>query len=225
MKKVIKLAVLVLAGLLPVQVWAQDQAPPASSGEEAKPAQTTPAPAAKAQTTTAPDPGTNAPKSVAGPDYVIGPEDSLHISVWKEADLTATLPVRPDGKISLPLLDDVQAAGLTPVQLKDSITEKLKKYVADPHVTVVVTAMNSQRIFVTGEVLHTGAVALLPNMTVLQALASAGFTQFADIKHIYILRTENGQPVKHPFNYKEVVKGRRQDENITLKPGDTVVVP
>jgi polysaccharide export outer membrane protein len=167
----------------------------------------------------------NSPLSVASPDYVIGAEDTLHISVWKEPDLTATLPVRPDGKISLPLLDDVVAAGMTPLQLKDLITERLKKYVADPRVTVVVTAMNSQRIFVTGEVLHTGAVPLLPHMTVLQALANSGFTQFADLKHIYILRTENGQPVKHAFNYKEVVKGRNSNENIPLKPGDTVVVP
>lgn len=210
MRGAMKLAVLAFAALLPVLIWAQDQAATASSGA-GKPA--------------ASDSGAKLPLSVAGPDYVIGPEDTLHISVWKEPDLTVTLPVRPDGKISLPLLDDVQASGMTPIQLKDSITEKLKKYVADPRVTVVVTAMNSQRIFITGEVLHTGVVALLPNMTVLQALASAGFTQFADVKHIYILRTENGQPVKHAFNYKEVVKGRRPGENIVLKPGDTVVVP
>ena len=200
MSSVTRLAVLVLAGLLPVLAWAQGASSAANS--EASP-----------------------PPSVTGSDYVIGAEDMLHISVWKEPDLTATLPVRPDGKISLPLLDDVHAAGLTPVQLKDLITEKLKKYVADPRVTVVVTAMNSQRVFVTGEVAHSGTVTLLPHMTVLQTLASAGFTQFADLKHIYVLRTENGKPVKFPFNYKEVVKGARADENIELKPGDTVVVP
>jgi polysaccharide export outer membrane protein len=145
--------------------------------------------------------------------------------VWKEADLTTSLPVRPDGKISLPLLNDVQAAGLTPMQLAESITEKLKKYIADPRVTVVVTAMNSRRIYVLGEVLHTGAVPLLPNMTVLQALATAGFTQFANVKGIYVLRTENGKQVKLPFNYKQVVKGADPRQNIALKPGDTVVVP
>jgi polysaccharide export outer membrane protein len=161
----------------------------------------------------------------AGSDYVIGADDTLHVSVWKEPDLTATLPVRPDGKISLPLLNDVVAAGLTPMELADSITVKLKKFIADPRVTVVVTAMNSQRIFVTGEVVHSGAVPLLPNMTVLQALSAAGFTQFADLKKIYLLRTENGKQVKLPFNYKEVVKGRRPEENIQLRPGDTVVVP
>ncbi len=158
-------------------------------------------------------------------DYVIGADDTLHISVWKEPDLTATLPVRPDGKISLPLLNDVPAAGLTPLQLGASITEKLKKYISDPHVTVVVTAMNSRRIFVTGEVAHTGAMPLLPNMTMLQVLSSAGFTQFANVKNIYLLRTENGKQVKLPFNYKEVVKGNHPEQNIMLKPGDTVVVP
>jgi polysaccharide export outer membrane protein len=158
-------------------------------------------------------------------DYVIGADDMLHVSVWKEPDLTATLPVRPDGKISLPLLNDVQAAGLTPLKLGASITEKLKKYIADPRVTVVVTAMNSQRVFVTGEVTHTGAMPLLPNMTMLQVLSSAGFTQFANVKNIYLLRTENGKQVKLPFNYKEVVKGNHPEQNIMLKPGDTVVVP
>lgn len=165
------------------------------------------------------------PVSAAGPSYVIGGDDTLHVSVWKEPDLTATLPVRPDGMISLPLLNDVQAAGLTPMQLAASITEKLKKYIADPHVTVVVTQMNSQRIFVTGEVLHTGAMTLLPNMTVLQAVSSAGFSQFANTKGIYVLRNENGKQQKYNVNYKQLVKGESMDQNIILKPGDTIVVP
>lgn len=175
---------------------------------------------------------TNFPKATeaasdagAGSDYVIGADDMLHISVWKEPDLSETLPVRPDGKISMPLLNDIPAAGLTPLQLKDSITEKLKKYIADPRVTVVVTAMTSRRIFVTGEVLHTGPMVLLPRMTVLQALAQAGFTQFANPKNIYLLRTENGKQEKLPFNYKEVVKGNHPEQNIALKAGDTLVVP
>ena len=159
------------------------------------------------------------------PDYVIGADDVLKISVWKEPDLSESLPVRPDGKISMPLLNDISAAGLTPLQLRDSITEKLKKYIADPRVTVVVTAMNSRRIFVTGEVTHSGPMALLPHMTMLQALSAAGFTQFANLKGIYLLRTENGKQVKLPFNYKEVVKGNHPEQNIALKPGDTLVVP
>src|SRR6202162_6384743 len=165
-----------------------------------------------------------APEATTDSDYVIGADDVLRISVWKEPDLSEQLPVRPDGKISMPLLNDIPAAGLTPLALKDSITEKLKKYIADPRVTVVVTAMNSQRIFVTGEVLHSGPITLLPQMTVLQALSQAGFTQFANLKAIYLLRTVNGRQQKLPFNYKDVVKGNHPEQNILLKPGDTVVV-
>jgi len=166
-----------------------------------------------------------APTSQVTPEYVIGPEDVLHIAVWKEADLTATLPVRPDGKISLPLLNDVQAAGLTPKQLADSVTEKLKKYIADPRVTVVVTAINSKRIYLVGEVLHAGATPMLPNMTVLQALSSAGLNQFANTKRIYVLRTENGKQQKMPVNYRKLVKGEQIEQNYVLQPGDTIVVP
>jgi polysaccharide biosynthesis/export protein len=163
--------------------------------------------------------------SQAGPEYVIGPEDALHIAVWREADLTASLPVRPDGKISLPLLDDVQASGLTPKQLADSITEKLKKYIADPRVTVVVTAINSKRIFINGEVLHPGPMPMLPSMTVLQALSSAGLNQFAKIKGIYVLRMQNGKQQKLPVNYKKLLKGEQIEQNYLLQPGDTIVVP
>jgi polysaccharide biosynthesis/export protein len=157
--------------------------------------------------------------------YVIGPDDTLNISVWKEPDLTNTLPVRADGMISMPLLNDVQASGLTPMQLAASITEKLKKFVSDPRVTVIVTQMNSQRVYVTGEVLHSGAMSLTPDMTVLQALATAGFTQFANTKGIYVLRAENGQQKRFPVNYKKLIKGEASNQNILLKPGDTLVVP
>ena len=158
-------------------------------------------------------------------DYVIGSEDTLLVSVWNEEKLTATLPVRPDGKISLPLLNDVQASGLTPMQLADSLTEKLKKFVADPRVTVVVTQMNSQKVYMLGEVSHTGALPLVPNMTVLQALATSGLSQFANTKKIYVLRIDSGKQMKLPFNYKAVVRGEQMEQNILLKPGDTVVVP
>ena len=185
-----------------------------------------------AQSVEGPKPGDNpsrpaegAQESATPSDYVIGADDVLRISVWKEPDLSETLPVRPDGKISMPLLNDIQAAGLSPLQLKDSITEKLKKYIADPRVTVVVSAMNSRRVFVTGEVVHSGPMPLLPHMTMLQALSQAGFSQFANLKSIYLLRNENGKQVKLPFNYKEVVKGNHPEENIQLKPGDTLVVP
>jgi len=162
---------------------------------------------------------------VAGPDYVIGPEDGLSINVWKEAELTATLPVRPDGRISLPLLGDVQAAGMTPKELGDSITEKLKKFLADPRVTVVVTAINSKRIYLVGEVLHSGGLPMLPHMTVLQALSTAGLNQFANTKKIYVLRTQNGKQEKLPVNYRKLVKGEAMEQNYQLQPGDTIVVP
>jgi polysaccharide export outer membrane protein len=159
------------------------------------------------------------------PSYVIGADDVLLISVWKEPDLTATVPVRSDGMISVPLLDDVQAAGLTPMQLAALLNRKLKSYVTAPRVTVVVTQTNSHRIYILGEVLHTGPISLLHNMTVLQALATAGFNEFANTKGIYILRTSNGQGQKIPFNYKRVIKGGAAPENILLQPGDVIVVP
>lgn len=182
-----------------------------------------------AQAAQAPDTGAKpaaAQAAAAVEDYKIGPQDVLRIDVWKEAELTRTVPVRPDGKISLPLLNDVQAAGLTPAQLANVITEGLKKFINSPQVTVTVNEINSRRVYVTGEVAHAGAFPLLPNMTVLQALSSSGgFTQFAKTKAIYVLRVEDGKQVKHPFNYKEVLAGRKQDENINLQPGDVIVVP
>lgn len=163
----------------------------------------------------------------ASPTYIISPGDVLDISVWKEPDISFRgLPVRPDGKISLPLINDVQAAGLTATQLSVSITQKLKKFIEDPQVTVVVAAVNSQHYYVLGEVLHAGVFPLLPGITVLQALSAAGgFTQFANTKKIYILRSLNGEQHKMPFNYKDVVEGKNLQENIELKPGDTIIVP
>ena len=160
------------------------------------------------------------------PAYVIGPEDVLNINVWKETDMTRVVPVRPDGKISLPLINDVQAAGLTPLQLASAVTDKLRKFLTDPQVTVIVTAINSQRVYVVGEVLKAGAFPLLPGMTILQALANAGgFTTFANVKKIHVMRVVNGKHTDLPFNYREVIKGDKPDQNIKLEPGDTVVVP
>jgi polysaccharide export outer membrane protein len=158
-------------------------------------------------------------------DYRIGPQDVVRIDVWKEPDISRTIPVRPDGKISVPLLNDVQASGLTAMQLAVSLRDGLSKYLNNPQVTVTVTEINSRRIYLTGEVTRPGALPLLPNMTVLQALSSGGFTQFAKLKSIYVMRTENGKQVKHPFNYKEVVKGNLAEQNILLQPGDVIVVP
>lgn len=174
----------------------------------------------------------NANKQTSGPvhvattdaSYKIGPQDVLRIDVWKETEISRAVPVRPDGKISLPLLNDVQASGLTAMELANVITEGLKKFINSPQVTVTVTEINSRRIYVTGEVTKPGAYALLPNMTALQALTSAGgFTQFSNPKKIYVLRNESGKQVKHPFNYKAVLDGKQED--FPLQPGDTIVVP
>jgi len=160
------------------------------------------------------------------PNYVIGPQDEISINVWREPDISSSLPVRPDGKISLPLLNDVQASGLTPTQLGTEIATRLKKFIEDPKVTIIVTKVNSQRIYLVGEVNHAGAFPLVPNMTVLEAISSAGgCTIFAKQSKIYILRVENGKEVRLRFNYKEVLSGQKMSQNILLKPGDTVVVP
>lgn len=171
-------------------------------------------------------PGTSSQGAQVDVAYKIGPQDVLQIDVWKEPEITRLVPVRPDGKITLPLLNDVQAAGLTPMELASVISEGLKKYINNPQVTVSVSTINSRRVYVTGEVTKPGAFQMLPNMTVLQALTSAGgFTQFARIKSIYVLRVEGGKQTKVPFNYKAVVEGKKPEENIELQPGDTVVVP
>ena len=185
-------------------------------------AQATSAPKSNAPAT----PAAVAPVDSVDAEYKIGPQDVIRIDVWKEPDISRTIPVRPDGKVSLPLLNDVQAAGLTSMQLAASLRESLSKYLTNPQVTVTVTEINSRRVYLTGEVNHPGALPLLPGMTVLQALSSGGgFTQFAKMKNIYVMRTENGKQVKHPFNYKEVVKGNLAEQNILLQPGDVIVIP
>jgi polysaccharide export outer membrane protein len=164
--------------------------------------------------------------AIEDPNYQIGPEDEVNVNVWREPDISRTVPVRPDGKISLPLLNDVQAAGLTPMQLGLEITTRLKKFVSEPQVTIIVTKVNSQRIYLVGEVTRAGAYPLLPSMTVLEAISSAGgCTPFAKQTKIYVLRKENGKEIKLSFNYKEVLAGQHTEQNVALKPGDTVVVP
>jgi len=156
--------------------------------------------------------------------YIIGPEDSLQVTVWKEPTLSGNFPVRPDGMISLVLVGDLPAAGLTPMALSNDITQRLRKYIQDPVVTVAVLGVNSQRIFLVGEVGKVGPVMLTPGMTPLQAIVSAGgLSQFANSKRIYILRTVSGKQQKIPFNYKQALKG--ENTGMTLLPGDTIVVP
>jgi polysaccharide export outer membrane protein len=173
----------------------------------------------------APAASSSGPAAVSA-NYMIGPEDSLKIDVWKEPNLSSPgLPVRPDGKISLPLVGDIPAAGRTPMQLSADITEQLKKFVTDPVVDVTVLAVNSKHVFLIGEVGHVGPLAITPGMTILQAIATAGgLTPYANRKHIYVLRGEPGKQEKIPFDYNKAVK-KGDMQGVSLQTGDTIVVP
>jgi polysaccharide biosynthesis/export protein len=160
------------------------------------------------------------------PGYVIGPDDVLTVLFRYDKDLTTDVVVRPDGMISLPMLSDVPAAGLTPEQLRDKVTESAKRFIEDPAVTVIVKTINSRKVFITGQVAHPGPYALTAPTTVMQLIAIAGgLSEFADEKNITVMRTENGKPISLPFNYKDVSKRRNLKQNIELRPGDTVIVP
>jgi len=160
-------------------------------------------------------------------DYVIGPDDVLSINVWREQELTRIVPVRPDGKISLPLVGDVEAAGSSAAQLQAILAEKLKNYVENPEVTVIVQEVRSLKFNVIGEVLRPGSYPLTKSLTVLDGLAAAGgFRDFAKLSKIYVLRQEaNGTSTRIPFNYKDVIKGKKSEQNISLQARDTIVVP
>ena len=160
-------------------------------------------------------------------DYVIGPEDVLAVSVWKEPDISRILPVRPDGRISLPLVGELQASGLTASKLQDIIAQKLKDYIENPQVNVIVQEVRSRSFNVVGKVLKPGSFDLAKPTAVLDAIALAGGLQdFAKVSKIYVLRRmPDGSQRMIPFNYKLVIKGKRLDENVELQSGDTVVVP
>jgi polysaccharide export outer membrane protein len=187
----------------------------------AKPAPT-PAPPPAAAGVQKPDQkGVEAP-----PDYVIGPDDVLGVIVWREQDLSTDVKVRPDGKVSLPLLNDLPASGLTPEQFRKVVTEAAAKFVADPNVSIIVKQINSRKVFVMGEVGKPDTYQLLGPTTVLQMLALAGSpTAFAKKDEIVVVRTVNGKTTNHRFNYEDVRRGRRMEQNIFLQPGDTVIVP
>lgn len=172
-------------------------------------------------------PPVTVPESIpTPPDYVIGPDDTLILVFWREKEMSSEVVVRPDGKISLPLLNDVQAAGLTPDQLRLQLTEAAAKFIEEPTVTVVVKQINSRKVFLTGNVAKPGVYALSAPTTVLQLLATAGgVLEFAKSKDIRIMRTENGRAVSYKFNYREVIVGKNLKQDIHLKPGDTVIVP
>ena len=192
-------------------------------------AQKAPASGAKAPARSAPpaDIAAAAAKGVATPaDYVIGPDDQLSILFWRDKDLSGDVTVRPDGKISVPLLNDVQAAGLTPDQLREKLEDAAKKFIDDPNATVVVKQINSLRVFITGQVAKPGPYALTSPTTVLQLISTAGgLNEYAKSKDIMITRTENGRQIALKFNYRDVIKGKNLKQNIVLKSGDTIIVP
>ena len=155
--------------------------------------------------------------------YIIGPEDVLLIYVWREEAFTRTLPVRIDGKISLPLLDDIQAAGLTPLQLKETLAEKLKAFVDNPTVTVTVMEANSFKVYVSGEVTKPGVYSLRSDITLVKLLIMAGgFTEWANQKNILIITKDKGAEKRITANYKKIIEG--EDPDIVIKRGDTVIV-
>ena len=203
------------AGAAPVQAATTAASPGAATP--------TPTPNAPASTT----PTTNAaPNANVPADYVIGADDLLSIVYWRDKDMSADVAVRPDGHISLPLLNDVQAAGLTPSQLRSNLVEASKKYFEDPSITVVVKQMNSRKVFITGEVAKPGPYPLTGPTTVLQLISIAGgLRDYAEGKKIIVVRNENGKQTTLPFNYKDVVSRKNLKQNIELQPGDTVIVP
>ncbi|MCU1313495.1 MAG: polysaccharide export protein [Acidobacteriaceae bacterium] len=159
--------------------------------------------------------------------FLIGSGDLLAVNVWKEPDVSRSVPVRPDGRISLPLVGEVQASGRTPLQLEHDIAGRLKTYISDADVTVIVEQINSEKVNVLGRIQKPGSYPILGSMTVLDAISMVGgFVDFAKQKDIYILRsTPNGQQIRIPFNYKDVIKGKHPEQNIRLQAHDTVIVP
>ena len=218
-------AALALAVLLPASAYSQATPVPEQAQPQPAPAQQVPVqplPPAPAGA-----PATEQPAGpVVPPDYVIGPDDVLAIVFWEQQNHGGDVIVRPDGKITLPLINDVQAAGLTPEQLRQAIVAASAKFLRDPSVTVIVKQTNSRRVYVTGRVNRPGTYVITTPVTVLQMLALAGGVgEFAKKDEIVVMRTEGGQTNSHKFNYKDVIKGKKLEQNILLKPGDTVIVP
>ncbi len=157
--------------------------------------------------------------------YVIGPEDMIQVTVWKEPSISGSFPVRPDGMISLSLIGDMMAAGLTPTDLSTAVATKLQKFLTDPNVTVTVLSVHPKQIFLMGEIAHVGGITLVPGMTPLQAIATGGgLSAYANAKRVYILRTTQGKQQKIPFDYKKAIKDG-SSQGITVLPGDTIVIP
>src|SRR5262245_4888588 len=183
------------------------------------------APAGAQQLQHAAAPPAAAADSAAPAKFVIGVGDVLSITFWRDERLSRDVLVRPDGKIALPLINDISAAGYTPEQLATALSAAATKYITEPDVTVMVKEIHSRRVFVVGEVVTPGAATLTGAMTVLQVLGVAGgLHEYADKKHIIILRSERGQQKRFTFNYEEVLQGKNMKQNILLQPDDTIVV-
>jgi polysaccharide biosynthesis/export protein len=159
-------------------------------------------------------------------DYVIGEEDVLTITIWKEHDLSGTIVVRPDGKITVPLVGEVHVVGMKPIQLQTMLEDKLKPFITVPQVSVIVNQINSRKIYLIGQVVREGTFPINSSMTVLQVLSAAGgLRDFAKKKKIYILRKQGNEEIRFPFDYDAAIHGRNRDQNIEVEPGDTIVVP
>ena len=159
-------------------------------------------------------------------EYTIGPEDVIGVVFWRDAEMTGDVTVRPDGRITLPLIGELRAAGLSPEELKKQIQVAAVKYLSDANVAVVVRQINSRKVYITGLVTTPGAYPLVGPRTVMQLISLAGgVTELADLENITIMRTVNGKTTSHKFNYKDVARGRKLEQNLLLQPGDTVVVP
>jgi len=232
-KRTFIVAAIVLLGLWAVAGYAQDNSGSTQEGDSTTAAKPViPADAGAKETAKAtPLPATNTPASrvtsIKPDTYVIGVGDGLGINVWKEPELSKNVPVRPDGMITLPLVGEIKAAGLTPVQLQDQITAALAKVMSDPQVVVLVEGVNSLSFNIMGNVYKPGYYPLSRPITVLDAIAlSGGFRDFAKQKKVYILRAApDGTEQKIHFNYKQVIKGQKMSQNILVEPRDTIVVP
>jgi len=208
------------------------EAPPKEAtqqtGKSGQAAQTSAQAAGQTPAQTTPQPSTDSKKTSTGdlPDYKIGEQDVLNITIWKEPQLSGSVVVRPDGKISLPLVDEVSAAGLTPLELQNVLVEKYRPYLTVPQVSVSAKEINSRKVYVIGQVAREGSFRINSNSTVLEILAEAGgLKDYANRKKIYVMRSVQGKQVRYPFNYEAVIRGEHYEENIVLQPGDKVVVP
>jgi polysaccharide export outer membrane protein len=202
--------------VLALPTFAQQAAP-----QEAPAPATTPAEKKSTEST-----ASQAGASATPADYIIGEQDVLVINVWKEPELSGAVIVRPDGKITLPLVNEIRVVGMTPVELQNMLNERLKPFLNTPQVTISVREINSRKVYVIGQVGKEGSYHINSSTTVLQIIAEAGgLKDFANRKKIYVLRTENGKQSRYPFNYEDVVRGKSPKQDIILRPGDTIVVP